>query len=57
MLRQKTLPLDGQEALDVLWLRFPEGSRREVVEIYARLLAAAASGESKKENSNDKLDH
>lgn len=57
MHRQKTLPLDSQQALDALWLRFPEEIRREVVEIYARLMAAAARGKSKRESSRDKLDH
>ncbi len=54
MHRQKTLPLDGQEALDALWERFPEGNRREVVELYARLMIAAVHGERKKEQSDDK---
>ena len=56
MHRQKTLPLDGRQPLDVLWERFPEESRREVVEIYARLMAAAVYGERKKENSGDNKD-
>lgn len=56
MHRQKTLPLDGQEALDALWERFPGENRREVVELYARLMVAAVRGERKKEQSDDKPD-
>lgn len=47
MHRQKTLPLDGQEALDALWERFPEDGRREVVSLYARLMAEAVRAEKK----------
>jgi hypothetical protein len=57
MHRQKTLPLDGRDALDALWQRFPEASRREVVAIYARLMAAAVRGENKKEDNDDKPKH
>ena len=53
MHRQKTLPLDGQEALDALWERFAEEGRREVVELYARLMAAAVRAEREKERSDD----
>jgi hypothetical protein len=53
---QKTLPLDGQEDWNALWKRFPIESRREIVEIYARLLVLAVGGERKKENSNDQLE-
>jgi hypothetical protein len=55
MHRQKTLPLDGQESLEALWQRFLEEGRREVIAIYARLLALAVHGERKKEKSSDKL--
>lgn len=55
MHRQRTLPLDGQESLEALWRRFPEEGRREVIAIYARLLALAIHGERKKEKSRDKL--
>lgn len=54
MHRQKTLPLDGQEALDALWERFPEEGRREVAELYARLMTAFVRGERDKEKSDDK---
>ena len=53
MHRQNTLPLDDQEALDALWERFPEEGRREVAELYARLMAAAVRGEKEKEQSDD----
>lgn len=56
MHRQKTLPLDGQEALDALWERFPEGGRREVVSLYARLMAVAVREEREKENRCDELE-
>ncbi len=55
MHRQRTLPLDGQEALDALWQRVPEESRQKVIEIYARLLALAVRGEHEKEKGHDKL--
>jgi hypothetical protein len=55
MHRQRTLPLDGPESLEALWRRFPEEGRREVIAIYARLLALAVHGERKKEKSSDKL--
>ncbi len=55
MHRQKTLPLDGQESLEALWQRFPEEGRREVIAIYAHLLALAVHGVRKKEESSGKL--
>lgn len=57
MHRQRTLPLDGQEALDALWQRFPEEARQKVLEIYARLLALAVHGEHEKEKGRDPLEH
>lgn len=57
MHRQKALPLDGRDALDALWPRFPEQNRREVVAIYARLMAAAGGGKNKKEDNDDKPKH
>jgi hypothetical protein len=39
MHRQQTLPLDGQESLAVLWQRFPEKGRREVIAISPAALA------------------
>ena len=56
MQRQQTLPLDEQEALDALWQRIPEESRREVIRIYARLIALAVHREPAKEKLNDKLE-
>jgi hypothetical protein len=53
MHRQQTLPLDGCEPLDALWSRFSEDDRREVVAMYARLLARAVREEPGKENSSD----
>jgi hypothetical protein len=53
MHRQETLPLDEQGTLDALWQQFPEVDRREVIRLYAGLMAAAARGERPKEESND----
>ena len=51
--RQQTLLLDGPQSEDALWLGVPEGDRRKVAEILARLLARAVQQKSEKENSND----
>lgn len=51
--RQQTLPLDGPQFQDALWLRVPEEDRRKVVEIVARLLARAIHPEAGKGNNND----
>ncbi len=46
MHRQKSLPLGGEQALDRLWEGFPEQAREEVVEQFARLLAATLRSEA-----------
>lgn len=53
MLRQQTLPLDGPQSEDALWMRVPEEDRRKVAEILARLLARAVQQKPEKENGND----
>jgi len=55
MHRQQTLPLDGQQSLDALWQRFPEKGRREVIQIYARLMALAVQRKPGKEKSSAKI--
>ena len=42
MARQRRLSLGGQEVLEGLWDRFPDPARRQVVLLYARLMARAA---------------
>jgi hypothetical protein len=56
MHRQQTLPLDGQEDLSTVWEQLPEESRRQVIRIYARLLAVAVQSKTGKEESNDKFE-
>ena len=55
MHRQPTLPLDGKQSLDALWQRFPDKDRREVIQIYARLMALAVPRKKEKEKSSDRL--
>lgn len=54
MHRQPTLPLDGREVLDALWRRLPEEGRREVIEIYARLLVLAVQRGQGKEKHRER---
>jgi hypothetical protein len=42
MPRQRWLLLSGIEVLEELWEQFPESSRRQAIELYARLIARAA---------------
>ena len=51
--RQQTLPLDGPQSKDALWLQVCEEDRRKVAEILARLLARVVQQKPEKENSND----
>jgi hypothetical protein len=53
MHRQPTLPLDGQQSLDALWQRFPDKDRREVIQIYARLMVLAVPRKKEKEKTSD----
>jgi len=55
MHRQPTLPLDGKQSLDALWQRFPDIDRREVIQIYARLMALTVPRKKEKEKSSDRL--
>ena len=57
MVRQQTLPLDGPQFEDALWIRVPEEDRRKVAEILARLLARAVQQKPEKENGNDDCNH
>ena len=41
MPRQRWLPLSSLEILEELWDRFPDSSRRQAIELYARLIARA----------------
>lgn len=40
--RQKWLPFEHYEQLDMLWAQFPESERLKVVRLYGRLMARAA---------------
>lgn len=51
MPKQKSLPIEGQEALDALWELFSEDSREAVVTLYARMMLSAIRGE---ESSSEK---
>ena len=51
MPKQKSLPIEGQQALDALWELFPEGNREAVVTLYARMMLSAIRGE---ENASEK---
>lgn len=42
MPKQLPLPVPGVATLEVLWVRFPERCRNEVIALYARLTARAA---------------
>ena len=42
MPRQRKLPLRSGEDAEELWNQFPPRSRREVIELYARVIARAA---------------
>ena len=55
--RQQTLPLDDGEFQDEIWSGVAEEDRQKVVEIFARLLARAIHGKTRKENSNDDDDN
>ena len=55
--RQQTLPLDDGEFQDEIWSGVAEEDRQKVVEIFARLLARAIHGNTRKENSNDDDDN
>lgn len=61
MPRQRKLPLRSGEDVEELWNQFPPRSRREVIELYARVIARAADmtltrgahGETEDEPSSD----
>ena len=40
--RQRWLPFESDEQLDMLWVQFPESERLRVVRLYGRLMARAA---------------
>jgi hypothetical protein len=40
MPKQKRLPLSEENSLEALWEQLSEGSREEVINLYARLIAA-----------------
>jgi len=42
--RQRWLPFEHNEQLDMLWAQFPEPERLKVVRLYGRLMARAAGG-------------
>ena len=42
--RQRWLPFEHDEQLDMLWAQFPESERLKVVRLYGRLMAQAAGG-------------
>ncbi len=46
MHQQKSLPLGDEQALDGLWEGFPEQAREEMIEHFARLLAATLRPET-----------
>ena len=42
MPRQKWLPFEGRERLDVFWEEFPEQEKRDVIKLYARMITRVA---------------
>jgi len=40
--RQRWLPFEQDEQLDMLWMQFPESERLRVGRLYGRLMARAA---------------
>jgi hypothetical protein len=43
--RQRWLPFEHYEQLDMLWAQFPESERLKVVRLYGRLMARAAGSQ------------
>ena len=57
MQRQHTLRFRDEPDLDALWERFPEGSRRDLIRLWAHLMARVgrptARTTARKETSDD----
>ena len=57
MQRQHTLRFRDEPDLDALWERFPEGSRRDLIRLWAQLMARVgrptARATARKETSDD----
>jgi hypothetical protein len=57
MHRQTTLPFRDEPDLDALWERLPEGSRRQLIRLWAQLMARVARPtarpKERKETSDD----
>ena len=53
---QKWLLLSGIEVLEELWKQFPDSSRRQAIELYARLIARAV-GLTRAECTQEEMKH
>ena len=57
MQRQRTLRFRDEPDFDALWARFPEGSRRDLIRLWAQLMARVARptahATARKETSDD----
>lgn len=57
MHRERTLPFRDEPDIDALWERFPESSRRQLIRLWAQLMARvarpAARPNERKETSDD----
>jgi hypothetical protein len=56
MPRERWLPLGGLGILEELWEGFPDSSRRQVIELYARLIARAA-GLITSQRTQEEIEH